>query len=285
MKLFALYSAVAFCLFFPSLSKAQNTGRIECARNDGYVYLYSSLTTLDVRATLPCGAIVQITTRYDVYFGVRTAKGEIGFVPQTNVVVLRDQPGAALPAPSSEPPARERIHYDEQPREAPVPAPAAVAAFTLLNNTPVRVKLVKTISSADARVGDAVEFEVLDDVLVQGVPVLTKGSKASGVIAEAEPKKRFGRAGRVAFSITSVRLADGEQAHLRGYQEASGSSNTSSSAVIPLASGKDVAILKDAEFPALVDGDVPLKREAFTTPKDASTTAPAPPTQTPPPQP
>ncbi|MGA3177008.1 MAG: hypothetical protein ABSE19_06630 [Candidatus Acidiferrum sp.] len=284
MKLFALYSAVAYCLFFPSLSKAQNTGRIECARNDGYVYLYSSLTTLDVRATLPCGAIVQITTRYDVYFGVRTAKGEIGFVPQTNVVVLRDQPGAALPAPSSEPPARERIHYDEQPREAPVPTPAAVPAFTLLNNTPVRVKLTKTISSADAHVGDAVEFEVLDDIFVQGIPVLTKGSKAGGVIAEAEPKKRFGHAGRLAFSITSVRLADGEQAHLRGYQEASGSSNTSSTAVIPLASGKDVAILKDAEFPALVDGDFPLKREAFTTPKDASTTAPAPPAQTPQPQ-
>ena len=284
MKLFALYSAVAYCLFFPSLSKAQNTGRIECARNDGYVYLYSSLTTLDVRATLPCGAIVQITTRYDVYFGVRTAKGEIGFVPQTNVVVLRDQPGAALPAPSSEPPARERIHYDEQPREAPVPAPAAVPAFTLLNNTPVRVKLIKTISSADARVGDAVEFEVLDDIFVQGIPVLSKGSKAGGVIAEAQPKKRFGRAGRLAFSITSVRLADGEQAHLRGYHGESGSSNTSSSAVIPLASGKDVAILKDTEFPALIDGDVPLKREAFTTPKDASTTAPAPPAQTPQPQ-
>lgn len=279
MKPFALCSAVVFCLFFPSLSSAQNTGRIECARNDGYVYLYSSLTTLDVRATLPCGAIVQITTRYDAYFGVRTAKGEIGFVPQANVVVLKDQPGAALPAPSSEPPARERIHYDERPREAP--APAAVSAFTLLNNTPVRVKLVKTISSANARVGDAVEFEVIDDISVQGVPVITKGSKAGGVIAEAEPKKRFGRAGILAFSITSVRLADGEQAHLRGYQQASGSSNTSSSAVIPLASGKDVAILKDAEFPALIDGDVPLKREAFATAKDDSAAAPAPPAQTP----
>lgn len=280
MKLFALCSVVAFCLFFPSLSRAQNTGRIECARNDGYVYLYSSLTTLDVRATLPCGAIVQITTRYDIYFGVRTAKGEIGFVPQANVVVLKDQPGAALPAPSSEPPARERIHYDEPPREAAVPAPAAVTAFTLLNNTPVRVRLVKTISSADARAGDAVEFEVLDDISVQGVPVLPKGSKATGVIAIAEPKKRFGRSGRLAFSITSVRLADGEQARLRGYHEESGSSNTSSSAVVPLASGKDIAILKDAEFPALIDGDVPLKRESFTTPKDDSTTAPASPAQT-----
>jgi len=284
MKPLALCSAVAFCLLCPPLGKAQNTGRIECARNDGYVYLYSSLATLDVRATLPCGAIVQITTRYDIYFGVRTAKGDVGFVPQANVVVLKDQPGAALPAPSSEPPARERMHYDERPREAPVSPPTAVSAFTLLNNTPVRVRLVRTISSATARVGDPVEFDVIDDVLVQGLPVLTKGSKASGVVAEAEPKKRFGRAGVLAFSITSVRLADGEQAHLRCYQEAAGSSNTSSTAVIPLASGKDVAILQDAEFTALVDGDVPLNREAFAAPKDASPTTPAAPAQTPQPR-
>jgi len=284
MKSFALCSAVVFCFFFPSLSSAQNTGRIECARNDGYVYLYSSLTTLDVRATLPCGAIVQITTRYDVYFGVRTAKGDTGFVPQANVVVLKDQPGAALPAPSSEPPSRERIHYDEQPRQPAAPVPAPISAFTLLNNTPVRVKLLRTVSSADARVGEGVEFEVVDDVSLQGVPVLPKGSKVSGVITIAEPKKRFGRAGVVAFTITSARLADGEQARLRGYHEESGSAGNSSSAVNPLSSGKDVAILRDAEFPALVDGDVPLKREAFASPKDDSATAAAPPAQTPKPQ-
>ena len=144
--------------------------------------------------------------------------------------------------------------------------------------------MVKTISSADARVGDAVELEVLDDISVQGVPVLPKGSKAGGVIAIADPKKRFGRSGRLAFSITSARLADGEQAHLRGYHEESGTSNTSSSAVNPLTSGKDVEILKDTEFPALVDGDVPLKREAFATPKDASTAPPTPPAQTPQPR-
>jgi hypothetical protein len=38
----------------------------------------------------------------------------------------------------------------------------------------VHVKLTKTISSATAKVGDTVEFEVVDDVLVEGVPVLTR---------------------------------------------------------------------------------------------------------------
>jgi hypothetical protein len=61
MKLSSLCTAVAFCLFFASFGRAQNTGRIECPRNDGYVYLYSSMTTLEVRATLQCGSVVQIT--------------------------------------------------------------------------------------------------------------------------------------------------------------------------------------------------------------------------------
>jgi hypothetical protein len=197
-------------------------------------------------------------------------------------VVLKDQPGSGLPTPTSEPPARERTPYDARPREVHVAAPATVAGFTLLNDTPVHVKLTKTISSATAHAGDVVEFEVLDDVLVQGVPVLTKGAIASGVISQAEPKKRFGRGGRLVFSIKTVNLANGEKATVRCYQEISGSSNTSSGdAAVPLASGKDAIVPEDTKFTALIDGDVALKRESFVSPKDGSTVAPAAPVQAP----
>ncbi len=282
MKLFTLSFAVAFCLFFPVRGDAQNTGRIECARNDGYVYLYSSIATLDVRATLQCGALVQITSRYDSYFGVRTAKGDNGFVPLSNVILLKDQPATALSPSETEVPARERIHYDEPPRGSIAPTRAAAPSFTLLKDTPVRVRLLKTISSSTAHVGDPVELEVLDDVFVEGVLVLAKGSKAIGAVAEAEPKKRFGHGGKVAFTLTSIRLADREPLPVRCYEAASGSSNNSSDAVLPLASGKDVELMQNAEFTALVDGDFHPKREAFTIARDASIASPAAPTQTPP---
>jgi hypothetical protein len=166
-------------------------------------------------------------------------QGDTGYVPLASIVLLKDQPGSGLTAPASEPPARERTPYDVRPRESYAPAPAAVAGFTLLNDTPVHVNLTKTISSASAHVGDAVELEVVDDALVEGVPVLTKGSMASGVISQAEPKKHFGRCGRIGFTITSVRLADGEKATVRCYQEISGSSNTASGdSVVPLVSGQ-----------------------------------------------
>ena len=275
MKFFTFCCGAALCLFSALPLKAQSTGRIDCARDGGYVYLYSSMTTLEVRMTLQCGEVLRITGRSDDYYSVRTAAGEAGFVPRTSVVLLKDQPGAGLPTPAAKAPSRERTHYDEPRSDAAAPGHTGAVAFALANNTPIRVKLSKTISSATAHVGDAVELEVVEDVIVDGVTVLPTGSKVNGVIAEAEPKKRFGHGGKLAFSITSMTLADGESVKVRCYQEASGSSNTSADAVLPLSSGKDVAIPKDAEFTALVDGEVRLKREGFENLKIHPATSPA----------
>ncbi|MEQ1353701.1 MAG: hypothetical protein ABLT11_06770 [Candidatus Acidiferrum sp.] len=221
-RLAGLVAVAALWFLSPATVSAQNTGRIECARNDEYVYLYGSLATLQVRGTVQCGEIVYITLRYEDYYGVRTAKGETGYVPRASVSVLKDKQETAVPPPPAELP-REQTHYDKAPREAPV---HVAVGFTLVKNTPVRIKLMKTISSANANVGEAVELEVVEDVLVQGVPVLTRGSKASAVVAEVEPKRKFGHPGKVAISITALRLANGEPAPLRDYEETSGASST-----------------------------------------------------------
>ena len=144
----------------------------------------------------------------------------------------------------------------------------------LRNDTAVHMKLNKSISSLNAHVGDAVEFDVLEDEVVEGVPVITKGTKASDVIAEAEPKKRFGHSGKIAFNITTVRMANGEQAPLRGYQQATGASPTSAAeAVVPLSSGKDATIPQDTEFTATIVGNVQLKRDTFENSKKAAPSA------------
>ncbi|HTB94774.1 MAG TPA: hypothetical protein VK728_18205 [Candidatus Sulfotelmatobacter sp.] len=275
MKLFTYCGAGALCLLFSFPATAQSTGRIDCARDGGYVYLYSSMTTLEVRKTLQCGEVVRITGRSDDYYSVRTAAGELGFVPLTNIYLLKDQLGTGLPAPAAKPPARERTHYDQQGAESTQPGQTGPVAFALANNTPIRVKLNKTISSATSHVGDVVELEVVEDVTVDGVTVLPAGSKVTGTIAEADAKKRFGHGGKLAFSVTSMTLADGEQIKVRCYQEASGTSNTSADAVLPLNSGKDVTIPKDVEFTALVDGEARLKREGFENPKTRPAASPA----------
>ena len=279
MKSRIKYIALVVSLFLPAFAGAQNTGQVECPRNDGYVYLYSSMATLDVRTTLQCGEKVEITGRYDTYFGVRTSKGETGFVPIGSIVLLKDKAGPKAFQPAPEQPARERIAYDNSgERVQPAPKPKSAGGFTLPNGTPIRVKLNKTISSASAHVGDLLDLEVTEEIAIDGIPVIAKGAPAIGVVTDAEPKKRMGHGGKLGLSITSVRLNNNDKAPVRSFQEGTGSSG----AALPLASGKDVVFTQGREFIAYVDGDVRLNREAFQPNKNGANLTPAPPEQNPP---
>lgn len=264
----ALWSARVFALvpylFLPALCCAQDLGQVECARPGDYVYLYSSMITLDIRATLQCGQQVEITGRYDMYFGVRTAKGETGYVPLDSVLLLKTTPGAKPTLPPTKEPAREKIHYDHPSKSADPPsnAPGSTQFLVLLDSTAVRMKLGKSISSADARVDDEVNFEVSEDVIVDGFLVIPKGAAAVGVVNEAEPKKALGRGGKLSVLIRSVRLADNEQAVLRSGGEGKGSSSTAGM-VIPVMHGKDIAFPKGMDFIGYVNGNTRFKRENF----------------------
>src|SRR6266704_3761634 len=123
------YVGVVFCVLLPASVKAQSAGQVECPRSGDYVYLYSSMTTLDVRTTLQCGERVQITGRYDRYFGVRTAKGEVGYVPVESLLLLKDQPGTKAPELKAVQPARERTPYDAPVKPGEV-APSASSSPT-----------------------------------------------------------------------------------------------------------------------------------------------------------
>src|SRR5271170_2681439 len=81
----------------------------------------------------------------------------------------------------------------------PATAPAAVKqplAFGLEDGTPVKLKLNRTISSADARVNDTVDFNVIEEVRVHDEIVVPRGT-----VTEAEPKRRMGRGGKLNVNI------------------------------------------------------------------------------------
>ena len=278
----AKYIAALFCLVTPGIAQAQSVGQVECPRGDGYVYLYSSMTTLDVRATLQCGEQVQITGRYDRYLGVRTAKGEIGYLPVESLLLLKDKPGTKAPEAKTVQPARERTPYDApaKPTEIASRASSSPTELTLRNGTPIHIKLGKTISSATAHVGDVVELRVVEEVKVDGISVIPAGAAATALVTEAEPKKRMGHGGKLAFSVNFVRLKDEEKAAVRSFQESTGANN-SAGAILPLSSGKDVVFTQGTEFTAYVDGDMQLKKEAFQAEKNPSSATPASPDRKP----
>ncbi len=274
----AKYVAAFLCLVSPGITKAQSVGQVECPRAGDYVYLYSSMTTLDVRTTLQCGERVQITGRYDRYLGVRTAKGEIGYVPVESLLLLKDQAGTKAPELKAVQPTRERTPYDApvKPGEGVAAAPSSPSEFALRNGTPIHLKLGKTISSATAHVGDVVDLLVAEEVIVDGLGVIPQGAAATGLVKEVEPRRRLGHGGKLAFSIDSVRLKDNEKAAVRSFQESTGANNAAG-AILPLASGKDVVFAQGAEFTAYIDGDMKLKKEAFQAVKATSSAAPPPP--------
>lgn len=51
----------------------------------------------------------------------------------------------------------------------------------------------------------------MEDVQVDGITVLKKGSTAMGVVTEAEPRRSMGRAGKLNMTISYARLTDNEK--------------------------------------------------------------------------
>lgn len=267
---------ILVCLLLPAMGKAQSLGQVECPRQDGYVYLYSSMITLDVRTTLQCGEQVEITGRYDRFYGIRTSKGVTGFVPLDTIVLLKAQLGAK-PAPlRAGENTREKISYDDPNAHAELPPspPPQSPGPVLLDGTPVHLKFVKTISSADAHVSDEVAFEVTEDVVVGGRTIISKGASAVGVVAEAAPKGRLGRDGKLSIGLTYVRLTDNEKAGLRAVEE-NKTELHAGGVIFPLKHGKDITFAQGTPITAFVNGDKRLAAANFSAAKEATSPASA----------
>lgn len=144
--------------------------------------------------------------------------------------------------------------------------------------TPIRLRLSRNVSSADAHTGDTVDFEVLEEVKIGNIVVVPKGGIAWGTVTEAEHKRRMARGGKIDMTIDSVKLVDGEKAALRGVRDASGGGHTGAMTggivataliVWPAAPfflfmhGKDITIPKGTEITAYVNGTMPLDVNKF----------------------
>ena len=90
----------------------------------------------------------------------------------------------------------------------------AGSRFVLEDGTPIKLVLSETISSADTTVGQTAPFEVVEDVLVDGVVVVPKGGTAWATVTSAQSKRRMGRGGKLDLNIDKVRLVEIGRAHV-----------------------------------------------------------------------
>ena len=162
------------------------------------------------------------------------------------------------------------------------PQPTATTSpsnkFVLDDGTPIKLRLNRNLSSADAKTGDNIDFEVLEEVKVNDVVVVPKGNIAIGTVTAAEHKKRMARGGKLDIEIDYVKLADNEKAAIRAVKETKGGGHTgamtgaivaTSLVVWPAAPfflfmhGKDTTIPKGTEITAYVNGNMPLDPAKF----------------------
>ena len=110
------------------------------------------------------------------------------------------------PAPAQQPPAKPQTSAVGQEQSKTV----------LFQGTPVHLQLMQQVSSANAKVGDAVNFDTVDDVRLGDTLVIPKGSHALGKVTTVVQKRHMGRPGKLDMSIDFVRLPSGEKLALSG---------------------------------------------------------------------
>ena len=165
-----------------------------------------------------------------------------------------------------------------QSQVAPITNFTSSKGFVLEEGTPLRLRINRTISSADEHAGDTVDFEVLDDISVNGTLVIPKGGLAFATVTEAQAKRRMARGGKLDVNIDYVKLVSGEKAALRAVQDVKGGGHTggmvggmvaTSLVFFPAAPfflfmhGKDITIPKGTEITAYVNGDMKLDIAKF----------------------
>jgi hypothetical protein len=152
-------------------------------------------------------------------------------------------------------------------------------AFGLQDATPVKLRTTRNLSSADAKEGETVDFEVLEDVKSGDTVLIPRGGVALGTVTRAKPKGRMGKGGKLDITIDSVRLVSGEKVALRAVKETKGGSHTGAMTGAMVATGilffpaaplflfmkgKDIKIPKGTDITAYINGDVPLDPAKFT---------------------
>lgn len=182
---------------------------------------------------------------------------------QTNPTQPSDSPGIQEPATQ---PTATSSHY------------TSTKGFVLEDGTPVKLRINRTVSSADAHVGDTVDFEVLEDISVNGTLVVPKGGLAFATVTEAQAKRRMARGGKLDINIDYVKLVSGDKAALRAVKDLKGGGHTgamvggmvaTSLVFFPAAPfflfmhGKDISIPKGTEVTAYINGEMKLEIAKF----------------------
>lgn len=171
---------------------------------------------------------------------------------------------------------------------APLPVKHSPQGYPILQDgTPIRLSLARTLSSADSRPGDRVDFKVVEPIVLDGMTVVPQGGIAWGKVVDVQRKRRMGRGGRLGIAVDSVEMANTQKAMLRATRESQGGGHQGimggamvgtaivflpAAPLFLLMHGKEAKIREGTEITAYVNGDT-----IFVPPEGAAPANAAPP--------
>ena len=108
--------------------------------------------------------------------------------------------------------------------------------------------------------GDPVEMEIQEDVLVEGHAVIRAGTTVKGEVTQITKAKMLGQQGKIDFFVNYTSSIDQQNIRLRSSRKYEGKNNTAGMAVaaafaLPaiFIKGKEAVIPKGTQFSAYVD--------------------------------
>lgn len=107
----------------------------------------------------------------------------------------------------------------------PVVIGGAVSSNILPAGTEIAMRTTTEISSKTARVGERFALEVVDDVRLNGQTVIRAGTAGVGEVTSVTKKGMFGKSGKIATRLVSVRVGD-QNVRIRGAVGDRGKSGT-----------------------------------------------------------
>jgi ribosomal protein L14 len=137
---------------------------------------------------------------------------------------------------------------------------------TVPEGTIIKAALLKDISGKEVSVGQNVDFELIEDLILNNKVAIPKGAKIVGAITEAQRSKAMGKKGKLAFSIDYMYLENGKVVKLRSQVEknlkGSGAAVAAGaiflSPVALLFNGKNATYQKGDIFTAYIDKETKL---------------------------
>lgn len=162
-------------------------------------------------------------------------------------------------------------------------AASSPAGAILMDGTPIKLRLVDKLDSRTSKDGDPIAFEIVNDVVVDGVIILRRGDPASAVVVQSVSSKRMGRAGRLSFAVKDVKLRDGSAMQVRAFNRVSGDGRKAEMVgymlTMPMVAapffllirGEDTTFPRGTEINAFVNGDRRLDLSAFSVTQSGQT--------------